>query len=97
MNIYKDQRFLKEVKELSKKLNIPENVILNAHRGYYKFIKEKLEELPLKEDLTDESLDSMVKSINVSSLGKFFIDIDKYKRKKEIYKQYLNNVKAKED
>ena len=39
----------------------------------------------------------MVKSINVSSLGKFFIDIDKYKRKKEIYKQYLNNVKAKED
>ena len=56
-----------------------------------------IEELPLKEDLTDESLDSMVKSINVSSLGKFFINTDKYKRKKEIYKQYLNNVKAKED
>ena len=44
------------VEIVSEKLNIPSEVVDRAYKSYWEFIKEKIEDLPLKEDFTPETI-----------------------------------------
>lgn len=75
-------------KEVSKELNIPEEVIKEVYESYWKFTRYIISELPLKEDLTKEEFESLRRNINIPSLGKLHCD----------YKQWLilkTNIKNK--
>lgn len=85
------------IKKLSYTLNIPEDVIISVYKSYWKFIKTKLEELPLKEELSKEDFNKLRTSVNVPCLGKFYCDYSNYIKMKNKYKKDLENAKYKKD
>ena len=46
--------YKKLVPEVSKELNIPEEVVNKAYKSYWEFIRKTIQKLPLKESLTKE-------------------------------------------
>lgn len=75
--------------KLSKELNLPIETIEKIYKSYWKFIKYTIEELPLKEDLSEEEFFKLKSSFNITNLGKLHCSYSKYKTKK--------NVKYKKD
>lgn len=77
------------IKELATELQLPERVIIKAYRAYWKFIKMKIEELPLKDNILDEEVfNKTKKSFNISGLGKLYCcTYDKYKYRVLKYKE----------
>lgn len=71
------------IKNLSEELSLSKETVLGAYKLYYKFIKNKIEELPLKEDLTPEEFDKLRTNFNVPGLGKFICTNKRYYNIKE--------------
>ena len=80
-------------KEVSSKLGLPRQVVLNTYKSFWEFIKGKIEELPLKEDLTEEDFNDLKVNFNLPYIGKIYCNYDTYVKKKEIH--YKSNVRHK--
>ena len=83
-------------KKVAEEMNIPVEVVEFAYKSYWKFIRKTIQELPLKEDLSEEEFAELKTNFNIVSLGKLSCTYDRYLRKKEQLK-YKNYVKDKED
>lgn len=77
----------KLLNKLSKELNLPEEVIEKYYKAYWIFIKTKIEELPLKEDLNEEKFSRLRTNFNIPNLGKLSCT---YKRWLGVKKHYRN-------
>ena len=73
----------KTIDTLAKDLNIPSDKVLKVYKSYWKCIKAMIEELPLKEDLNEESFNACKKNFNIARLGKLYCDNKRYRRLKE--------------
>ena len=80
-------------KQVAEEMNIPVEVVEFAYKSYWKFIKDKIQELPLKEDLSEEEFAKLRTNFNIVSLGKLSCTYDRYLRKK----QQLEYAKNKKD
>lgn len=79
--IYKSKVF-----EVADKLQIDQEVALEAYQSFWKFIRETVKELPLKEDLTDKEFNKLQTNFNVPSLGKLNCTLERYKGVKKRFK-----------
>lgn len=79
-------------KEVSKELNIPEEVIAKAYRSFWGFIRHTIEELPLKEDLSREQFDTLRTNFNIPSLGKLHCNYERMLGVQERFK-YANKIR----
>lgn len=86
----------KAVKEVSKELGIPENVVKAAYLSAWKFVVRKIQELPLKEDLTDEEFNKLRTNFNMPSLCKIYVTGDMYRRTKRMYSYIKKFIGLKE-
>lgn len=80
------------LKELSQKLELPEDVILKVYQTFWKSIKNNLEELPLKDNLTEEEFNDYQTSINLPSIGKLNCSYEHYLKVKHKY-EYNKKLK----
>ena len=81
-------------KKVAKEMNIPVEVVELAYKSYWKFIRKTIQELPLKDDLSEEEFAKLKTNFNIVSLGKLSCCYDRYKRIKlrEKYKnEYIEN------
>lgn len=78
--------------QLSKELDIPEEVIREAYNSYWVFVRERIKALPLKEDLNEEEFSKLRTNFNVPSLGKLNCVYQRYKGVRKKY-QYLKKLK----
>lgn len=79
------------VQQVAKQINLPEEVVDKTYKSYWKFIKAMIEQLPLKEDISEEDLKKLRTSINVPSLGKLVFKEDKYKHLKKKFEKYAES------
>jgi hypothetical protein len=84
-------------KEVAEEMNIPVEVVEFAYKSYWKFIRETIQELPLKEDLSEEEFAKLKTNFNIVSLGKLACTYDRYVRKKQQLEYRDKYVKNKED
>ena len=82
------------VKKVAEELELPTDVVRNTYRAYWKFIRTTIEELPLKEDLSDEEFSKLKTNFNIPSLGKLNCTLDRYKRVKKKL-EYINKIRKK--
>lgn len=82
-------------KQLSKELDIPEEVIREAYNSYWVFVRESIKALPLKEDLSEKEFSKLRTNFNVPSLGKLNCVYQRYKGVRKKY-QYLKRLKENE-
>lgn len=78
--------------KVSKELNIPEEVVREAYVSYWKYIRQTIQELPLKEDLTEEEFNKLRTNFNIPSIGKLSCTYDRYKAIKDKFK-YINKLR----
>lgn len=84
-------------KQVAEEMNIPVEVVELAYKSYWKFIRKTIQELPLKEDLSEEEFAKLKTSFNIVSLGKLSCTYDRYRRVK-LREKYKNEyIKNKED
>jgi hypothetical protein len=74
---------------------LPKRVVDKSYRAFWKVIREHITTLPLKSELTDEEFLSLQPNVNIPSIGKLYVTLDRYKRMKRLYEKF-NNLKKKE-
>ena len=80
--------------KVSSELNIPVKVVEYAYKSYWKFIREKIKELSLKDIKDEEEFLKLRTNFNIPSLGKLSCTYDRVKRVKERYR-YIKNLREK--
>lgn len=66
------------LQEVSKELDIPVEVINEAYLASWRFMRSKISELPLREDLTEEQFAALRTNFNVPFLGKLCVTNKRY-------------------
>lgn len=56
-------------KKIATNLNIDEKLVKKVYIAYWQYIKDCIQQLPLKENLTEEEFDKLRTHFNISSLG----------------------------
>lgn len=82
------------INNVAQELNLPIEVVRNTYKAYWKFIRDSIQNLPLKEDLSDEEFSRLSTNYNIPSLGKLSCTIDKYKGVKKKF-QYIKSLREK--
>lgn len=87
----------KIISDVAQKTGLPEKLIEDTYKAYWKYIKDSIESLPLKENLSREDFSKLRTNFNIPSLGKLVCTFDKYKKLKYYYKKYEETKKDKAD
>lgn len=86
------------INTVAKELNLPIDLVKNTYKAYWQFIRDTIQELPLKEDISEEEFSKLQTNFNIPSLGKLSCTRDRYlgvKKKFEYIKKIRkNNVKS---
>lgn len=74
------------IEKVSIENNLPKKLVDRTYRAYWRAIREHITALPLKEDLTDEEFLKLQPNVNIASIGKLNVTLDRYKRMKKMQK-----------
>ena len=66
------------INKVSEELNLPRELVENAYKAYWIFIRDTIEELPLKTELTQDKYVNLRTNINIPSLGKLNCTYNRY-------------------
>jgi hypothetical protein len=77
--------------KVSKELDIPIEVVDKAYKSSWKFIKDNVQSLPLKEDISEEDFNELRTSFNLPSLGKLNTTWDRVVGAKKRF-EYLKSL-----
>lgn len=82
--------------QVAKSNNIPVDVVVKVYNTYWNTIRDIIQKLPLKENITEEEFNILKPNINIHGLGKFFVLYPKYVQLKKKY-QLIQKIKNAED
>ena len=71
------------IDKVSLELNLPKEVVEEAYNSFWGFIRESIQALPLKEDLTEEEFNKLKCNFNIPSIGKLYLTYPRYKSMKD--------------
>lgn len=83
------------IKKVSDELGINKDLVDKTYKAYWLFIRESIQSLPLKDNLSKEEFSKLKTNFNIPSLGKLTCTYDRMMYIKDKYKEY--NDKSKED
>lgn len=81
---------------LSNKTGIPYEVVDLAYKSYWKFVRDKIQELPLKDNISEEEMRTLKTNFNVPSLGKLSCTPERFFRVKKRL-DYIKKFREKYD
>ena len=84
------------VEKVSGDINIPPDTVNKAYKAFWAFIRNSIQELDLKKDITEEEFLNLRTNFNIPSLGKITCTYDRYKGVKEKFK-YIKNLREKNE
>ena len=75
-------------------LNLPVSLVRKTYKAYWQFVRDTIQELPLKDDLNEEQFKSIKTNFNIPSLGKLYCNRERYLRVKQRF-EYIKNLREK--
>ena len=87
-------RYSEVFSSVSDELGIPVKVVSSAYRHYWMFIKETIQSLPLKDDLSKEDFSGLRTNFNIPELGKLNCTYDRYQGVKKAFCYKIKNKKG---
>ena len=74
------------ISEVSKDVGLSYTLVDKTYKAYWRTVREYISSLPLKEDLTDEEFQKLRPNVNIPSIGKLYVTLDRYHRMKKMFK-----------
>lgn len=90
--------YAKIISTVSDSLGLDKKLVDRTYRAYWRAVREHIEALPLKQDLTDSEFLQLQPNINIPSIGKLYVTLDRYhgmKKYFDTYKAYYKGNKYK--
>ena len=84
------------ISKVAEELGLPVRLVDRTYRAYWRSIREHITSLPLKEDLTDEEFHKLQPNVNIPSIGKLHVTLDRYKKMKKM-QEIKNQLKQDKD
>lgn len=78
--------------KVSQEMNIPLEVVDTAYKSYWEFIKQTIQSLPLKDDISEEEFAKLRTNFNIPSLGKLTCTFDRMMGVKKRFK-YIKRLR----
>jgi hypothetical protein len=88
------------IKKVSEDTGIPTEIVDKAYKAFWSYIRNSVQELPLKEELTEAEFLSLRPNFNIPSLGKLTCTYTRYIGVKEKFnhiRKLRRNEEAKTD
>lgn len=80
------------VAKVAEETGLPVMLVDRTYKAYWKTIRDYVSSLPLKEDLSEEDFAKLRPNINIPSLGKLYVNVDRYNAMKKSYKEYISKT-----
>ena len=77
--------------KVSQEMGIPPEVVSTAYKSYWEFIKQTIQSLPLKDDISEEEFAKLRTNFNIPSLGKLTCTFDRMMGVKKRFK-YIKKI-----
>lgn len=71
------------IEEVSKNTGVDSLTIGKTYRAFWRFIRDTIQSLPLKDSMTEEEFNSLRPNFNIPSLGKLTCTYSRYRGVKE--------------
>ena len=78
--------------KVSQEMGLPPEVVDTAYKSYWKFIKQTIQSLPLKDDISEEDFTKLRTNFNIPSLGKLTCTFDRMMGIKKRFK-YIKRLR----
>lgn len=78
---------------VSKNINIDKDTVDKIYKAYWNYIRESIQKLPLKDDLTEDEFNKLSTNFNIPSIGKLCCTYDRYKGMKKRF-EYIDIIKS---
>ena len=78
--------------KVSQEMDIPLEVVDTVYKSYWKFIKQTIQSLPLKDDISEEEFAKLRTNFNIPSLGKLTCTFDRMMGVKKRFK-YIKRLR----
>lgn len=85
------------ISEASKVLNMPRAEVEKIYKEYWKTVREYITSLPLKKGLTDEEFQALRPNVNIPSVGKFYVTLDRYRYISDRFLEPQESIKSKQE
>ena len=82
------------IDKVSQEMGLPPEVVDTAYKSYWKFIKQTIQSLPLKDDISEEDFTKLRTNFNIPSLGKLTCTFDRMMGVKKRFK-YIRHIREK--
>lgn len=80
------------VTKVAESTGISKQVVNRTYKAYWRAVRDHIESLQLKEDLTDEEFEKCKPNVNIPSIGKLYITLGRYHRLKKKGEYYKSNT-----
>ena len=83
--------------KVSQEMGLLPEVVDTAYKSYWKFIKQTIQSLPLKDDISEEEFAKLKTNFNIPSLGKLTCTYDRMmgvKKRFKYIKRLRENVES---
>lgn len=71
------------IAEVAQSTGCSKRFVDKTYKAFWRAVKEYISTLPLKEDLTDEEFLRLRPNVNIPSIGKLYVTLDRYHRLKK--------------
>ena len=78
------------ISQVAEETGLSKHLVDRTYRAYWKAIRSYIKALPLNKELSDEEFLKQKPNINIPSIGKLYVTLDKYQRMKRQYAYYQN-------
>lgn len=69
---------------VSVKLGLPKTFVTKVYKAYWRAVREHIESLPLKEEMSEEEFERLKPNVNIPSLGKLYVTPERYRKINEV-------------
>ena len=80
------------IDKVSQEMGLLPEVVDTAYKSYWKFIKQTIQSLPLKDNISEEEFAKLRTNFNIPSLGKLTCTFDRMEGVKKRYK-YIKELR----
>ena len=83
------------LESVANELQLPVDLVRKTYKAYWQFVRDTIQQLPLKDDISEEEFKKIKTNFNIPSLGKLYCTRDRYLRVKKRF-EYINNLREKD-